>query len=207
MAQQIVNIGLAPNDNTGDTLRQGGAKINANFTELYSASIPQDWGTIGGTLSDQTDLQSALDAKADVATTLAGYGITDAVQPADIADFETTSQLDARDAAQVNKVAQLGTLTYGAIVDLDMAALSGLIQTITLTGDLELTASNQLAGRNVAIRLIGDSTDRDLVFPAGWGFLGSGRPTSLDADKVAILSITFFGSTDADAICSYSEVV
>lgn len=35
------------------------------------------WGNIIGTVSDQTDLQNALDGKADVATTLAGYGITD----------------------------------------------------------------------------------------------------------------------------------
>jgi hypothetical protein len=37
------------------------------------------WGSITGTLSNQTDLQSALDAKANIATTLAGYGITDGV--------------------------------------------------------------------------------------------------------------------------------
>lgn len=35
------------------------------------------WGGITGTLSDQTDLQDALNGKADVATTLSGYGITD----------------------------------------------------------------------------------------------------------------------------------
>lgn len=35
------------------------------------------WGIIGGTLSNQTDLQNALNAKANIATTLAGYGITD----------------------------------------------------------------------------------------------------------------------------------
>lgn len=35
------------------------------------------WGSITGTLSNQTDLQTALDAKADDATTLAGYGISD----------------------------------------------------------------------------------------------------------------------------------
>lgn len=37
MAQQIINIGTVANDGTGDTIRDGGAKINANFTELYAA--------------------------------------------------------------------------------------------------------------------------------------------------------------------------
>lgn len=33
--QQLINIGAAPNDHTGDDLRTGGDKINDNFTELY----------------------------------------------------------------------------------------------------------------------------------------------------------------------------
>lgn len=34
--KQVVNIGAAPNDGTGDTVRDGGDKINGNFTELYT---------------------------------------------------------------------------------------------------------------------------------------------------------------------------
>ena len=37
MSKQALNIGSAPNDNTGDTLRAGGDKINDNFTEIYAA--------------------------------------------------------------------------------------------------------------------------------------------------------------------------
>jgi hypothetical protein len=37
MAQQTINIGAIANDNTGDTLRGAGQKINDNFTELYTA--------------------------------------------------------------------------------------------------------------------------------------------------------------------------
>ena len=37
MAQQIINVGSAPNDGTGDVLRNSQIKANANFTELYSA--------------------------------------------------------------------------------------------------------------------------------------------------------------------------
>lgn len=39
MAQQTINIGTIANDNTGDTLRGAGQKINDNFDELY-ASLP-----------------------------------------------------------------------------------------------------------------------------------------------------------------------
>jgi hypothetical protein len=41
MAQQIINIGAIANDNTGDTLRGAGQKINDNFDELYG-NLPID---------------------------------------------------------------------------------------------------------------------------------------------------------------------
>jgi len=46
MAQQTINIGAIANDNTGDTLRGAGQKINDNFTELYAAVplvTPSTW--------------------------------------------------------------------------------------------------------------------------------------------------------------------
>lgn len=36
-AKQVINIGTSANDGTGDYLRDGGDKINDNFTELYDA--------------------------------------------------------------------------------------------------------------------------------------------------------------------------
>lgn len=36
MTQQIINIGTAANDGTGDPLRTAFNKINTNFTELYA---------------------------------------------------------------------------------------------------------------------------------------------------------------------------
>ena len=39
MAQQLVNRGLAPNDGTGDTLRDAMDKINDNCTELCNTAV------------------------------------------------------------------------------------------------------------------------------------------------------------------------
>ncbi len=41
-AQQTINLGSTANDGTGDTLRSGGTKINANFTDLYAGKQPLD---------------------------------------------------------------------------------------------------------------------------------------------------------------------
>jgi hypothetical protein len=37
MAKKVINVGLAANDGTGDSLRVAGGKINENFTEVYDA--------------------------------------------------------------------------------------------------------------------------------------------------------------------------
>ena len=37
MTKQTINVGTSPNDNRGDSLRASFQKINANFTELYTA--------------------------------------------------------------------------------------------------------------------------------------------------------------------------
>lgn len=41
MAQQIINVGAAPNDGLGDPLRTSFQKTNANFTELYNSAQGQ----------------------------------------------------------------------------------------------------------------------------------------------------------------------
>lgn len=40
MSQQTINLGAAADDDTGDSLRVGGGKINDNFTEIYTAAGP-----------------------------------------------------------------------------------------------------------------------------------------------------------------------
>ena len=55
MAQQTILLGTVDNDGTGDTAKAGGAKINSNFTELYTlfASL----GTASA--ADSTDFATA----------------------------------------------------------------------------------------------------------------------------------------------------
>ena len=51
MAQQIINVGAAPNDGLGDPIRTAFEKTNENFTELYDRvqdSAPTDpLGSVG----------------------------------------------------------------------------------------------------------------------------------------------------------------
>jgi len=95
------------------------------------------------------------------------------------------------------------SITYSSTVNLDLSSLHGQYRTINLTGDLTLTSSGQAAGRQVVIRLITDSTSRNLTFPADWVFV-SEKPASIAAGKSAILSLTFFGTNNSDCIAAYA---
>ena len=54
------------------------------------------------------------------------------------------------------------------------------------------------------IRIIGDGSERALTFPAGWTFVGAAAPATLAADKTAILTLTSFGTTDANVVAAYA---
>lgn len=54
MAQQIINVGAAPNDGTGDPIRTAYIKCNENFSEIYgrSAITTNNNGSFDMSLSD-----------------------------------------------------------------------------------------------------------------------------------------------------------
>lgn len=70
MSKQLINIGTNPNDSTGDSLRDGGDKINDNFNELYDyEALTLGTGALkGGELS----INSGDNTKIDIAS---GSGI------------------------------------------------------------------------------------------------------------------------------------
>lgn len=96
----------------------------------------------------------------------------------------------------------IGTVGYATTVNLDMSTLNGKYNTISLTGDLQFTTSNRSTGRNTVIRLVCDSSQRTLTFPAGWVFVGT-KPANIAGSKTAVLSLTFFGTADTDCVAAY----
>jgi uncharacterized delta-60 repeat protein len=72
-----------------------------------------------------------------------------------------------------------------------------------LTGDITYTGSNYLPGSTVTIRLVTGETNCNLEFPADWVFVGE-KPTTLDANKTAILTVTSFGTTESDCVAAWA---
>lgn len=60
MSKQTINIGSAPNDNTGDLLRDAFDKVNQNFTEVYSDHTISDKLTVGNTVANSTANSTAV---------------------------------------------------------------------------------------------------------------------------------------------------
>lgn len=110
MARQILDIGTAINDGTGDTLRVASGKINANFTEVY------------GFKGDITSLQANVSSlQTDVATL---QTVSNSI-PADLSDLtDTTNLLFSRDYDDLtNKptIPDLSAVSQSIVPDTDVS--------------------------------------------------------------------------------------
>jgi len=93
----------------------------------------------------------------------------------------------------------LGT---SGVVSLDMAALNGTYQSITLNGNITFVTTNRAAGRSLTLRLVASSGPfRNITFPQDWTFIGSRPPGSLVNDTL-VVTVTFFGSNDTDGVAA-----
>jgi hypothetical protein len=106
-------------------------------------------------------------------------------------------------AAGLQPASGYGTITYAAQVTIDFAARDRQINTISLTGALELLSSNLANGSEVRLRLVCDGTEQTLTFPTDWKFVGT-KPANIAASKVAILTLAAFGTTNADVVAAYA---
>jgi hypothetical protein len=98
----------------------------------------------------------------------------------------------------------LSHLTTSPVTTTGINFLASCFQTLNVTGNLTFAGgSNLAAGRSATLRLKATVLST-LTFPAGWTFVGSGAPASIAAGKTAILSLTSFGTTDADVVAAYS---
>jgi hypothetical protein len=197
---QAVGSVARVNSNTGTILvNTGAAMARVGFTGAY------------GDLSGRPTLGTAAAAStSDFAP--AAQGVTngnshnhDGGDGAQIA-YNSLSGLPgvvSTSSAGLQPARSFSTITYGATVALDFASLDAQYRTISLTGNLELTTSNLANGRTLVIRLVADANQRTFTFPTDWKFLGT-KPANIAASKVGVLSITAFGTTNADVVAAYA---
>ena len=84
MAINLINRGSVANDGTGDNLRAGAEKVNANFTEIYTAI--GDGTTISGIVkfADDSSTVTSISANGETIRILGGTGITSTISGNDL---------------------------------------------------------------------------------------------------------------------------
>jgi hypothetical protein len=94
-------VGVAPGGDTGQVLaKASGDDFDTEWVNQTGGPGAAEWGLITGTLSDQTDLQNALNDK---------------LEASDIQFFETTTELNARDTANRNRANHVGLQALGTV--------------------------------------------------------------------------------------------
>jgi len=88
-------------------------------------------------------------------------------------------------------------------IALNFSAETGFY-TRAAAGTITFTASNYRAGSIKTVRIIPGASNRTLNFPTNWVFVGP-KPTLSSANKTGILTVTSFGTTEADCVAAWAE--
>ena len=157
MAKEIINVGQAANDGTGDPLRNAFEKVNSNFTELYDTADTQDLDFTGdsGTGAVELDSQTLnLVGTNGVQTTASGQTITIDTSSLDTrlttaeADIDTnTASITTEETARIAADTTLQTnidseASTRASADTSEAA-TRLANDNTLQGNIDTEASTR----------------------------------------------------------------
>lgn len=186
MAKQAIGVGSSPNDGTGNTLRDGGVKINSNFDELYNG--------LGG-----STIRIAIPSSSITTNATLKFDGTNFVPNTDI-DTNTTYAISAEAVGGGSKVRLTGS--DASVDDISfLTANAGLTitrtnaDTITLTNNnpapitFSLSAEALQAGQRI-IRLTGSNASlSDLTLIAGTGITVSNSTASSITIDSAIVSV------------------
>ena len=211
MAINLINRGSVANDGTGDNLRAGAEKVNANFSEIYTAI--GDGTTISGIVkfADDSSTVTSISANGETLRVLGGNGITSSISSNDLTLAVDTSIV----------------LTASGSTTLTNKTINGPDNTITNIGNSSLSNSSITVsdGSNTSpvnlggtLTFAGTTNEVDVVENAGTVTLGlpndvtignnltvtgnlavQGTTTTVNSTTIEITnSFTFEGATSDD---------
>jgi hypothetical protein len=139
---------------------------------------------------------------------LRSTGIGEVILDSNTGDIVLTTDggvVDFTDTPIINVgISQVATLTpTTGTVNINLSTQGGRYLTHDLSGTVTYTTSNRAVGRVVTLRIKAGGSERTLAFPA-WVFVGSAAPTTIAANKSAILTVTWFGTNETDAVAAYA---
>ena len=169
----------------GTTTSTAASITNGTIQTLTSSTATITGGTFSGSVNS-------------TAGTIGSFNSTNGT----IQSFTSSTATISDIATGKNFAINVGTLaTASGTQELDFSSQGYL--THSITGNITYTATNYSAGKSLSIRVTSDGTARNLAFPTNWVFVGA-KPSSIAASKIAILSVTSFGTTEANAVAAYA---
>ncbi len=189
MAKQDLNIGTLANDGTGDTLRDGGTKVKANFDELYTAlggntvqiAIPASGITNGDVLKYNSG-NSAFEPGSDtnVNTT---YTVS-----AETSGSDASIRLTGSDASTDNV-----NLVSGTGINIDRTDADNITINNTVTNTTYSTSIQSVTAGSKELRLAGsNSVNDDITITEGAGIvLTSSNDAQLTISSVSLQQFDF----------------
>ena len=189
MAKQDLNIGTLANDGTGDTLRDGGTKVKANFDELYTAlggntvqiAIPASGITNGDVLKYNSG-NSAFEPGSDtnVNTT---YTVS-----AEVSGTDASIRLTGSDASTDNV-----NLVSGTGINIDRTDADNITINNTVTNTTYSTSIQSVTAGSKELRLAGsNSVNDDITITEGAGIvLTSSNDAQLTITSVSLQQFDF----------------
>ena len=186
MAKQVINVGTAAGDGSGDPLRDAMIKINANFTELYEGIVVQTIvGENGTTLVDiSTNSVNANALTGTVPTGVATWanlgGKPTSVAGFGIADAYTIAQTDAQIASEIDDLkislaADGGDLKGSVFADdstLLVDGVNGTINSSALTKPIALADDEKITfGTDDDLEIFHNSSNGNTIIENNTGNL------------------------------------
>ena len=207
MAINLINRGSVANDGTGDNLRAGAEKVNANFTEIYTAI--GDGTTISGVVkfADDSSTVASISANGETIRVLGGTGITTTISGNDLTlAVDGTILTGTSTNTLTNKTINGPDNTLTNIANTSLSN-----STITLTGDTGTNAvdlgdtltvsgtANQIttsqSGDTLTLGLANNVTiPNNLIVTGDFSVLGT--QSVIDSNTIEVTnSFTFEGTT------------
>ena len=141
---QTINLGQAANDGTGDPLRQGGQKINANFAELdtrtTAAQTQADKG-VSDALAAQTTANAAQPKEAGKGLSTNDYTTTEKNKLSGIASGATAN---SSDAVLLNRANHTGSQLASTISNFATTALAVVLSGLSVATGGAVVATDSI---------------------------------------------------------------
>jgi hypothetical protein len=198
MSKLVINTGSNPNDGTGDSLRDGADKINANFTEIYSALGPNTSLSVGFAKTvigisattfnvgvGSTNPTSKFQVLGDLSATSYKLGLTEIVSSG--GQLKNISSLDATTTATIESAVSNAPNTF---TDLNVAGVSTLsnarITNLFLSG---ITTGLNVPGISTLGFVTSASFQSTILNVSGISTLTSLQGTDLNYSGISTVSI------------------